>query len=89
MLIIKQDMQQMPKRQSTMVGERGMSLSGGQRARISLARAIYADSDIILMDDPLSAVDSKVGRYLFDKLVSLMFYTLCDIVNTSMITIEL
>ena len=58
----------MPNKEFTMVGERGMSLSGGQRSRIGLARAIYADSDITLMDDPLSAVDSKVGRFLFDKL---------------------
>ena len=61
----------MPNKEFTMVGERGMALSGGQRSRIGLARAIYADSDIILMDDPLSAVDSKVGRFLFDKLVCL------------------
>ena len=53
---------------STLVGERGMSLSGGQRSRIGLARAVYSSSDIVLMDDPLSAVDAKVGRHLFDKL---------------------
>ena len=51
----------------TLVGERGVSLSGGQKARISLARALYFDADIYLLDDPLSAVDTAVGRHLFEK----------------------
>nr|XP_036233399.1 probable multidrug resistance-associated protein lethal(2)03659 isoform X1 [Bactrocera oleae]XP_036233400.1 probable multidrug resistance-associated protein lethal(2)03659 isoform X1 [Bactrocera oleae] len=51
----------------TIVGERGISLSGGQKARISLARAVYRKSDIYLLDDPLSAVDTHVGRHLFDQ----------------------
>ncbi|XP_022228038.2 LOW QUALITY PROTEIN: probable multidrug resistance-associated protein lethal(2)03659 [Drosophila obscura] len=51
----------------TMVGERGASLSGGQRARISLARAVYRRADIYLLDDPLSAVDTHVGRHLFEE----------------------
>ena len=42
---------------STMIGDRGVNLSGGQKARISLARAVYADADVYLLDDPLSAVD--------------------------------
>ena len=46
-----------------------MILSGGQRARVSLARATYADADIYLLDDPLSAVDAKVGKHLFDRCV--------------------
>ena len=45
----------------------GINLSGGQKARISLARALYNDPDIYLFDDPLSAVDANVGRYIFDK----------------------
>lgn len=51
----------------TVVGERGQSLSGGQKARISLARACYRDATIYLLDDPLSAVDTHVGRHLFDQ----------------------
>ena len=50
-----------------MVGENGTSLSGGQRVRLSLARALYADSDIFLLDDPLSAVDSKVARQIYER----------------------
>ncbi|KYN37378.1 hypothetical protein ALC56_08282 [Trachymyrmex septentrionalis] len=53
----------------TIVGERGMNLSGGQRARINLARTIYKDADIYLLDDPLSAVDSHVSRRLVDKCI--------------------
>ena len=51
----------------TLVGERGVTLSGGQKARVSLARAIYHDADIYLLDDPLSAVDAAVGKHLFEK----------------------
>lgn len=51
----------------TIVGERGTSLSGGQKARVSLARACYRDASIYLLDDPLSAVDAHVGRHLFDQ----------------------
>ena len=51
----------------TIVGERGATLSGGQKARVVLARALYADADIYLMDDPISAVDSKVAKKLFEN----------------------
>ena len=57
----------MPDGDMTLVGERGVSLSGGQKARISLARAVYFNADIYLLDDPLSAVDAAVSRHLFDK----------------------
>ena len=44
-------------------------MSGGQKQRVSLARAVYQDSDIYLLDDPLSAVDSHVGKHIFDKVL--------------------
>lgn len=53
----------------TIVGERGVTLSGGQKARISLARALYSDSDIYLLDDPLSAVDSHVARKIYEQVI--------------------
>jgi ABC-type multidrug transport system fused ATPase/permease subunit len=51
----------------TEIAERGVNLSGGQRQRVSLARSVYYDADIILMDDPLSAVDQHVGRHIFEE----------------------
>lgn len=59
----------MPNYDDTEIGERGVNLSGGQKARISLARAVYQDCDIYLLDDPLSAVDAKVGKLLFEKVI--------------------
>jgi ATP-binding cassette subfamily C (CFTR/MRP) protein 4 len=50
-----------------MVGERGVTLSGGQKARVSLARAIYRDSEVYLLDDPLSALDVNVAMHIYDK----------------------
>ena len=63
------DIESFPKRDLTEIGQRGVILSGGQRARVSLARAIYSDADIYLLDDPLSAVDAKVGKHLFDRCI--------------------
>ncbi|ORX79967.1 P-loop containing nucleoside triphosphate hydrolase protein [Anaeromyces robustus] len=54
----------------TELGERGANLSGGQKQRINLARAVYEDSDVIFMDDPLSAVDAHVSRFLFEKCIT-------------------
>ncbi|XP_029155458.1 multidrug resistance-associated protein 4-like isoform X2 [Nylanderia fulva] len=61
------DFEQLPYGDKTLVSDRGTVLSGGQRARINLARAVYRDTDIYLFDDPLSAVDTHVGRHLFDE----------------------
>ncbi|XP_014467791.1 PREDICTED: multidrug resistance-associated protein 4-like [Dinoponera quadriceps] len=63
------DFQQFPQGDLTVVGERGCSLSGGQKARINLARALYRQSDIYLLDDPLSAVDAHVSKYLFHECI--------------------
>jgi ATP-binding cassette subfamily C (CFTR/MRP) protein 4 len=61
------DFEILEKGDQTMVGEKGITLSGGQKARLALARALYADSDIFLLDDPISAVDSKVAREIHEK----------------------
>lgn len=63
------DFSLLPNGDQAVVGERGVSLSGGQKARVNLARALYVDADIYLLDDPLSAVDTHVGRHLFDKAI--------------------
>ena len=57
------------KGDSTLVGDRGVALSGGQRARVTLARACYRKAGLYLLDDPLSAVDAEVGRHLFKKCI--------------------
>ena len=57
----------------TEIGENGINLSGGQKQRISLARAVYSDADLYLLDDPLSAVDSHVGTPIFEKVEKCLF----------------
>ena len=57
------------KGDSTLVGDRGVALSGGQRARVTLARACYRKAGLYLLDDPLSAVDAEVGRHLFKQCI--------------------
>ncbi|XP_063966914.1 ATP-binding cassette sub-family C member 4-like isoform X1 [Lytechinus pictus] len=66
---LKTDIALLPDGDLTLVGDRGITLSGGQRARVSLARAVYHEADAYLLDDPLSAVDTAVGRHLFDKCI--------------------
>ncbi len=62
---LEDDLSQLAQSDETEIGERGVNLSGGQKHRISLARAVFADADIYLLDSPLSAVDSKVGKFIF------------------------
>ncbi|KAM4711152.1 ATP-binding cassette sub-family C member 4-like isoform 2-T2 [Anableps anableps] len=66
---LKRDMELLPDRDQTLIGDRGATLSGGQKARVNLARAVYQDADIYLLDDPLSAVDAEVGRHLFEQCI--------------------
>ncbi|XP_022102313.1 ATP-binding cassette sub-family C member 9-like [Acanthaster planci] len=61
------DIDILPAGDKTEIGEKGINLSGGQKQRVSVARAVYADSDIIILDDPLSALDVHVGRQLFEE----------------------
>ena len=66
---LQHDLTLWPAGDRSLVGERGVSLSGGQRARVSLARAVYRQADCYLLDDPLSAVDAHVGRHLFTQCI--------------------
>lgn len=66
---LQDDFDQLPDGDKTEVGERGISLSGGQKARLTLARAVYSRADIYLLDDCLSAVDQHVGRHLIDNVL--------------------
>ena len=54
----------------TLVGEKGVTLSGGQKARVGLARAVYAEADIYLLDDPLASVDAKVAAKLYKSCIN-------------------
>ncbi|KAI9038101.1 P-loop containing nucleoside triphosphate hydrolase protein [Aspergillus affinis] len=66
---LKPDLETWTQGDVTCIGEKGITLSGGQKQRISLARTIYADTDLILLDDPLSAVDEDVGQHIFKKAI--------------------
>ncbi|CAH1104964.1 unnamed protein product [Psylliodes chrysocephalus] len=67
---LETDFKQFEHGDLTTVGDRGASLSGGQKARINLARAVYREADIYLFDDPLSAVDIHVSKHLYDKCIN-------------------
>ncbi|XP_046591581.1 multidrug resistance-associated protein 1 isoform X8 [Neodiprion lecontei] len=66
---LKPDLEMLPAGDKTEIGEKGINLSGGQKQRVSLARAVYSNADIYFMDDPLSAVDSHVGKHIFDNVI--------------------
>ncbi|PIC15235.1 hypothetical protein B9Z55_022288 [Caenorhabditis nigoni] len=67
---LKEDLANLPAGDSTEIGEKGINLSGGQKQRVSLARAVYQNPDIVFFDDPLSAVDSHVGKHIFENVIS-------------------
>ncbi|CAG5933712.1 unnamed protein product [Menidia menidia] len=79
---LKRDLEVLKNGDLTLIGDRGSTLSGGQKARISLARAVYEDADVYLLDDPLSAVDAEVGRYLFEQCICGLLKNKCCILVT-------
>ncbi|XP_004629247.1 multidrug resistance-associated protein 9 isoform X1 [Octodon degus] len=66
---LQKDLSSLPYGDLTEIGERGLNLSGGQRQRISLARAVYSNRQLYLLDDPLSAVDAHVGKHIFEECI--------------------
>ena len=64
---MERDLEILPARDSTEIGEKGINLSGGQKARVSLARAVYSEAEIILMDDPISALDANAKKKIFKE----------------------
>ncbi|XP_068192205.1 multidrug resistance-associated protein 1 isoform X2 [Antennarius striatus] len=66
---LQPDLELLPAGDETEIGEKGVNLSGGQKQRVSLARAVYCDREVYLLDDPLSAVDANVGKHIFDQVI--------------------
>ena len=79
---LRQDLEMLPHDDLTEIGERGITISGGQKQRLNVARAIYFRSDLVLFDDPLSAVDSHVGRHIFDHAICGLLKDKCRILAT-------
>ncbi|PIO56277.1 hypothetical protein TELCIR_22324, partial [Teladorsagia circumcincta] len=66
---LRADLAQLSNGDQTEIGEKGINLSGGQKARVALARAVYQDRDVYLLDDPLSAVDAHVAKHIFTHVI--------------------
>jgi len=79
---MQKDLNLFAKGDLTTIGERGVNISGGQKARLSLARAVYSDADIYLLDDPLSAVDPQVANDIFNHCVKGVLKDKCVILVT-------
>ena len=79
---LRPDLDMLPGGDLTEIGEKGITVSGGQKQRLNIARAIYFDSDIVLLDDPLSAVDAHVGRHIMDQAICGLLRGKCRILAT-------
>ena len=80
---LQEDLAALPSGDLTEIGERGINLSGGQKARVALARALYADKAVYLLDDVLAAVDSRTGAHLFQSIARLRSEGKCVLFVTS------
>ncbi|KAI9329925.1 P-loop containing nucleoside triphosphate hydrolase protein [Zopfochytrium polystomum] len=67
--MLEADLESLSAGRKTLIGEKGVNLSGGQQARVALARALYQDADIYLLDDPISALDAHVGAAVFERCI--------------------
>ncbi|KAK2882455.1 hypothetical protein FQN49_000347 [Arthroderma sp. PD_2] len=79
---LRQDLKMLPNGDQTEIGERGITISGGQKQRLNIARAIYFNSSLVLLDDPLSAVDAHVGRHIMDNAICGLLKDKCRILAT-------
>lgn len=79
---LRADIEMFSAGDQTEIGERGITVSGGQKQRLNIARAIYFNADIVLMDDPLSAVDAHVGRHIMDNAICGLLKDKCRILAT-------
>lgn len=79
---LRPDLEMLPNGDMTEIGERGITVSGGQKQRLNIARAIYFNADIVLMDDPLSAVDAHVGRHIMDNAICGLLRNKCRVLAT-------
>jgi ATP-binding cassette, subfamily C (CFTR/MRP), member 1 len=79
---LRPDLEMLPNGDQTEIGERGITVSGGQKQRLNIARAIYFNADLVLLDDPLSAVDAHVGRHMMDNAICGLLKGKCRILAT-------
>jgi ATP-binding cassette, subfamily C (CFTR/MRP), member 1 len=79
---LRPDLEILPSGDMTEIGERGITVSGGQKQRLNIARAIYFNADIVLLDDPLSAVDAHVGRHIMDNAICGLLRDKCRVLAT-------
>ncbi|KAM5465546.1 ATP-binding cassette transporter yor1 [Microsporum audouinii] len=79
---LRADLNMLPNGDQTEIGERGITISGGQKQRLNIARAIYFNSSLVLLDDPLSAVDAHVGRHIMDNAICGLLKDKCRILAT-------
>ncbi|PLB54684.1 putative ABC multidrug transporter [Aspergillus steynii IBT 23096] len=79
---LRSDLAMFPDGEQTEIGERGITISGGQKQRLNIARAIYSNSELVLLDDPLSAVDAHVGKQIMDNAICGLLRDRCRVLAT-------